>query len=127
MNTGVSFVLFFWIITPILYFTNTWNSSYFPISTYRAYANDGKPYKVLNILTNGVLDPVKYAAYSPVFLSTTNALAYGLGFASLPSVLVHTFCKSELLIPPSSHTYNPSLTSVVPKGYRPPIPQLPEG
>ena|SRR5258705_357722 len=98
MNTGVAFIIFFWILTPILYFTNTWNFAYFPISTYHAYANDGEPYKVLNILTNGVLDPAKYAAYSPVFLSSTNALAYGLAFAALPSVLVHTFCESEHLI-----------------------------
>jgi len=98
MNTGVAFVLFFWILTPILYFTNTWNSAYFPISAYRAFANDGKPYQVLNILTNGILDQAKYSAYSPVFLSSTSALAYGLAFASLPSVMVHTFCESEVLV-----------------------------
>src|SRR5580765_1384181 len=98
MNTGVAFIIFFWIVTPILYFTNTWNTAYFPISSHHAFANDGTRYQVKNILTNGVLDPAKYSAYSPIFLSTTYALAYGLGFASLPAVLVHTFRQFEVFI-----------------------------
>jgi OPT family small oligopeptide transporter len=91
MNTGVAFVIMFWIIAPILYFTNTWNFAYFPISSYVTFDNTGALYQVQEIITNGVFNEAKYVAYSPVFLSTTLALAYGISFASFPSVFVHTF------------------------------------
>ncbi|TFK41282.1 OPT oligopeptide transporter [Crucibulum laeve] len=91
MNTAIAFVLMFWIIAPIIYFTNAFNTSYFPLSAFVSWDNMGLPYQVENILTDGIFDPVKYAAYSPVFLSTTLVLAYGISFASFPSVFVHTF------------------------------------
>lgn len=91
MNTGVAFILMFWIIAPILYFSNAWNSAYFPISAYITFDNTGSPYVARNIITNGVFDPVKYAAYSPVFITTTYALACGIAFAAFPAVFIHTF------------------------------------
>ncbi|KAF4626165.1 hypothetical protein G7Y89_g11996 [Cudoniella acicularis] len=36
-------------------------------------------------------DPQKYAEYSPLFLSTTFAIGYGLSFASMTAVVVHTY------------------------------------
>jgi len=95
MNTGVSFILMFWIIAPILYFTNVWNSAYFPISSYRPWDNTGKPYQIRRIISDGILDQSKYSAYSPVFMSLTLALAYGIAFAAFPAVFVHTFCKLQ--------------------------------
>ncbi|TFK28466.1 OPT superfamily oligopeptide transporter [Coprinopsis marcescibilis] len=91
MNTAVAFLLFFWIICPIIYFTNAWNTAYFPISSYFSYDNQGFPYQAKEILTDGMFDPVKYAAYSPVFLPATFILAYGIAFAAFPSVFIHTF------------------------------------
>ena len=73
--------------------SNAWNSAYFPISAYISFDNTGSPYVARNIITNGVFDPVKYAAYSPVFISTTQALACGIAFAAFPAVFIHTFCK----------------------------------
>ncbi|KAF8168231.1 OPT oligopeptide transporter [Crassisporium funariophilum] len=91
MNTGVAFVIMFWLVAPILYFSNVWNSAYFPISAYITWDNTGAPYQAKAIITDGIFDPVKYAAYSPVFMSTTLALAYGIAFAAFPAVFVHTF------------------------------------
>ncbi|KAJ3513061.1 hypothetical protein NLJ89_g3166 [Agrocybe chaxingu] len=91
MNTGVAFVIMFWIVAPILYFTNVWNSAYFPISAYISWDNTGMPYQAKQIVTDGIFDPEKYAAYSPVFMSVTLALAYGIAFAAFPAVFVHTF------------------------------------
>jgi len=91
MNTGVAFLLMFWLIAPILYFTNAWNSAFFPISSYLVFDNTGQIYQAKSIISNGVFDQAKYSAYSPVFLSTTLALAYGIAFAAFPSVFVHTF------------------------------------
>lgn len=34
-----------------------------------------------------------YHEYSPVFLSTTSVLSYGLGFGSITAILVHTFLE----------------------------------
>ncbi|KAF4623976.1 hypothetical protein D9613_001694 [Agrocybe pediades] len=91
MNTGVGFVIMFWLVAPILYFTNVWNSAYFPISAPINFDNQGSIYAAANILTDGVFDQEKYSAYSPVFLPTTLALAYGIAFAAFTAVFVHTF------------------------------------
>jgi len=109
MNTGIAFVLMFWIIAPILYcaycamltysdtddtfisVTNSNNFAYFPISSTFAFDNTGQPYQSSTIVTDGIFDHAKYVAYSPVFLSATQALGYGIAFASFPAVLVHTF------------------------------------
>jgi hypothetical protein len=64
-----------------------------PVSSYEAFDNTGAVYDPTQIVTNGVFDVEKYQAYSPVFVSTTLAIAYGLAFAAFSSVVVHTFCK----------------------------------
>ena len=45
--------------------------------------------KVIN--PDATLNVELYEAYSPLFLSTTFALAYGLSFASITATLMHTF------------------------------------
>lgn len=83
-NIAASIVFFFWFLTPILYYTNTWYSKYLPISSDTSYDNTGALYDVTRIITpEGTFDEEKYKAYSPLFLSTTFALAYGLSFASV--------------------------------------------
>ncbi|KAH8101599.1 OPT oligopeptide transporter [Cristinia sonorae] len=91
-NIAVGFVFFFWILTPIMYYTNTWYAKYMTISSRTSYDRFGKKYDVTRILTDqSTLDIEKYKAYSPLFLSTTFALSYGLSFASITSTLTHTF------------------------------------
>ena len=90
-NVAVGFVFFFWILTPILYYTNTWYAKYMPISSRTSFDNTGASYDVTRILTpEATLDIKKYEAYSPLFLSTTFALSYGLSFASITATIVHT-------------------------------------
>ncbi|KAI0367875.1 small oligopeptide transporter [Pilatotrama ljubarskyi] len=90
-NVAAGFVLFFWIITPILYYTNTWYAKYMPISSRTSFDNTGQEYNVTRILTpESTLDVAKYEAYSPLFLSTTFAMTYGLSFASITATIVHT-------------------------------------
>jgi OPT family small oligopeptide transporter len=48
-------------------------------------------YQATEVLTDGVFDQAKYDAYSPVYMSVTLALAYGIAFAAFPAVFVHTF------------------------------------
>ena len=87
------------ILVPILYYTNTWHSQYLPISSRTSFDNKGKAYQVTKILTPNLgLDMDAFKAYSPLFLSTTYAVSYGLSFASCTSTLVHVFlyCRKQI-------------------------------
>ncbi|KAI0029695.1 OPT oligopeptide transporter protein-domain-containing protein [Vararia minispora EC-137] len=89
-NVFISFVLFYWILTPALYYTNVWWSSYLPLSSRNAYDNTGQVYDLERILNpDGTLNEVAYQSYSPLFLSTTFAVSYGLSFASITATVVH--------------------------------------
>ncbi|KAJ7765070.1 OPT oligopeptide transporter [Mycena maculata] len=91
-NIAVGFVFFFWILTPALYFTNTWYSKYMPISSGGSFDNTGATYNVTAILTSdATFDEAAYEAYSPLFLSTTFAISYGLSFASITATITHAF------------------------------------
>jgi len=90
-NTGVALVVCFWIIAPAIYYTNTFYTSFLPISSYQAFDNTGLPFDPTRILSNGTFDAAKYEAYSPLFMTSTLCVAYGLAFASFMSVIVHTF------------------------------------
>ncbi|KAH9911356.1 OPT oligopeptide transporter [Epithele typhae] len=90
-NVAVGFVLFFWLLCPILYYTNTWYAAFIPMSTRSSYDNTGGTYDVTRILTpDHTLDIDKYKAYSPLFLSMTFAMSYGLSFAAIAATIVHT-------------------------------------
>jgi OPT family small oligopeptide transporter len=57
----------------------------------RSYDNTGTKYNVSRIMNPDLtLNIEAYKAYSPVFLSTNFALCYGISFATIAAVLVHT-------------------------------------
>jgi len=87
----VSFVFWFWLVVPIIYFTNTWHSAYFPITSHQTYTNTGAPYDILSVVTDGLFDVEKYRNYSPVFLSASFVVNYCLSFAALTAVVTHTY------------------------------------
>ncbi|KAF7981225.1 hypothetical protein HWV62_34575 [Athelia sp. TMB] len=90
-NVAFGFVLFYWILTPALYYTNVWYSTYMPISSRTSYDNTGAAYNVTAIINDdSSLNLAAYEAYSPLFLSTTFAMSYGLSFASITATLMHT-------------------------------------
>lgn len=76
---------------------NVLYAKFMPISAVAPFDNTGMPFDVSQILTNGTFDEEKYQAYSPLLLSTTNALGYATCFAVLPAAVVHTFSKSTSL------------------------------
>ncbi|KAH9917728.1 OPT oligopeptide transporter [Fomitopsis serialis] len=83
--------VFFWFVTPILYYTNTWYAKYMPMSSRTSYDNLGQAYNISRIITStGTFNQTGYEHYSPLFLSTTFAISYGLSFASITSTIVHT-------------------------------------
>jgi hypothetical protein len=90
-NTTIGVVIFTWIVTAAISFSNQWYSKYLPISDSSSYDNTATQYNVSKILTPDFrLDLEKYKNYSPIFLSTTFALQYGLSFATIISVVTHT-------------------------------------
>lgn len=88
---GLSMILIFWSVVPALYYTNTWYSKYMPISSSSSYDRYGKDYDVQKIINTKTLsfNNEEYKKYSPLFLSTTFAISYGLSFASMLATLVH--------------------------------------
>ena len=108
MQIFIGFVLFFWILTPVLYYTNvsslpsphqfahvqtqqSWYLSYFPISDNNPYDQFGQIYNVTRVLTSdNKFDPVAYNKYSPLFLPATYAMTYLLAFALSTCLVTHT-------------------------------------
>lgn len=90
-NILASFIFFYWILTPVLYYTNVWHSQYLPISSRFAYDNTGQEYNVSRIInTDASLNVDAYKEYSPLFLSMTFAISYGLSFASITATITHS-------------------------------------
>lgn len=97
-NVAAGVVVIFWIITPILHYSNAWYGRYLPMSDSNSYDRFQRTYdaeRVLKPLVKGgkkkfELDVEKYKEYSPLYLSTTFALSYGVSFAAITSTVVHT-------------------------------------
>jgi OPT family oligopeptide transporter len=87
----IGLVLFIWVVTPAIHFSNTWFSQYIPISDSNSYDNTLQNYNVTRILNDDyTLNLQNYKDYSPIFLSTTFALQYGLSFAATTALITHT-------------------------------------
>ncbi|KAF8264413.1 small oligopeptide transporter [Lactarius quietus] len=90
-NIGVAVVFFSWFLVPILYYTNTWYSAFLPMVSSQSFDNTGSPYNVSRIINDDATFNIDaYKAYSPVFVSVTFAISYGLSFASVTSTITHT-------------------------------------
>ncbi|EPS43592.1 hypothetical protein H072_2452 [Dactylellina haptotyla CBS 200.50] len=90
-NVFVGLIAVMWIIAPILYYSNTFFSSYMPILSASVYDNTGKFYDVQKVLTGDFMfDEAGYKAYSKVFLPITYVLSYALQFAAMTALVTHT-------------------------------------
>ncbi len=57
----------------------------------RSFDNTGNPYNVSRVINDdATFNLDAYRAYSPLFISATFAISYGLSFASITSTLTHT-------------------------------------
>ncbi|KZO90436.1 OPT oligopeptide transporter [Calocera viscosa TUFC12733] len=90
-NVFACLVIIYWIAAPIMYYKNVFFAQYLPMSSSGSYDNTGAAYNATAIIVDGIFDPELYANYSPLYLSMTFALAYGLSFGALTSTLVHVF------------------------------------
>lgn len=90
VNTLVGLFLFVIITSIGIVYTGALYSDYLPIVTSQTYDNTQGYYNVSKILGDSfTFDETKYKAYSPLFLSPTLALNYGLSFAALTAAFVH--------------------------------------
>ena len=48
----LGFVLFFWILMPVLYYTNIWDPRNLPVSANEPYDRFGKLYSIARIITS---------------------------------------------------------------------------
>ncbi|KAJ5241633.1 uncharacterized protein N7469_003224 [Penicillium citrinum] len=90
INILASLVFWIWIVAVACYYTNVWNTGYFPFQSSSVFDNTGQTYKVKKILNSSFkLDMAKYLKYSPVYMPITYALnMFGLSFATLSALLV---------------------------------------
>ena len=83
-------MLFFVIVSCGIHFSGIWYADYFPVQSSLSFDNTGNRYNISRILNDRLqFDEAQYFAYSPLFLSTQFALAYGLAFAAVSSVFIH--------------------------------------
>ena len=91
-NTMIGVVVFYIFISCGLHYSGTWSAKFLPMSDSSTYDNTGASYNVTRILTSDFrLNLEAYKAYSPLFLSTTFALSYGLSFATIASLIVYVY------------------------------------
>jgi OPT family oligopeptide transporter len=91
-NTLIGVVVFFIFGASAIHYSGTWSAKFLPMSDSATYDNTGSSYNVTRILTpEFTLDLAAYKAYSPLFLSTTFAMSYGLSFAAIASLVVYTY------------------------------------
>jgi len=86
------FVLFYWILAPILYYTNTWHLSHFPIFSSLPFDRFGEQYRIQDILVSGgaSLNETAYLEYSPLYMPAGWVVTYLLAFSVSTAVVVHT-------------------------------------
>jgi hypothetical protein len=107
-HTAIAVAFFAWFLVPILYvssvyhifvlfcdhlpkYTNTWYSGFLPMVASGSFDNTGSPYNVTRILNDdSTFNLDAYKAYSPLFISVTFAISYGLSFAAIASTVTHT-------------------------------------
>ncbi|ODQ66355.1 OPT-domain-containing protein, partial [Nadsonia fulvescens var. elongata DSM 6958] len=76
-------------ILGVFYSNHLW-SGYLPINENSLFDNQGNTYKITSILdSKGLVDPQKYANYSPPFYSAANLVLYGAFFAIYPLSFIY--------------------------------------
>ncbi|EDN98487.1 hypothetical protein SS1G_13346 [Sclerotinia sclerotiorum 1980 UF-70] len=91
-NAFAVVVIFYLFLSPILYYTNVWNSGYLPLLSSGTFDNTGKAYNISRVMDEN-LDFVlsKYQEYSPMYISMSYSLTYALSFAAVTAIIFHTY------------------------------------
>ncbi|EJF56838.1 OPT oligopeptide transporter [Dichomitus squalens] len=85
------FFIVYWLLCPILYYTNSWDLSYFPLMANQPYDRFGQPYNITRVLTpEQTFDQTAFENYSPLYLPASFAITYLIAFALSSAMIVHT-------------------------------------
>jgi hypothetical protein len=85
-------VSFFFVTCTFPQYTNTWYSGFLPIVSSQVFDNTGKTYNLSRVINDDATFNIDgYKAYSPLFISASFAMAYGVSFAATTATLSHTF------------------------------------
>ncbi|UNI13512.1 hypothetical protein JDV02_000251 [Purpureocillium takamizusanense] len=99
LNVLASLVFWIYIVTPALYYSNTWLSGYLPLQSNAIFDRTAKVYNVSRVVNKGdgfTFDPAKYEAYSDIRLPVTYALnKFGLAFATTASLVSWTLLEKR--------------------------------
>lgn len=88
---GLSMILIYWIVVPAIHYSNVWYGKYLPISDSESYDRYQQTYNVSKIINTDLsFNKPNYEKYSPLYLSATFAVAYGLSFASYTATITHS-------------------------------------
>ncbi|KAF2010984.1 OPT family small oligopeptide transporter [Aaosphaeria arxii CBS 175.79] len=102
LNVLASLVFWIWIVSPAIYYTNTWKSAYLPFQSNKIFDNTGKAYNVSKVIDKSdgfAFNVTKYEHYSEPYLPVVYALnTFGLCFATLTSIFVWLFLEKRKVI-----------------------------
>ncbi|KAJ5107487.1 hypothetical protein N7456_004162 [Penicillium angulare] len=91
-NAFAVIVLFYFFLSPILYYSNVWYSAYLPLLSSSTFDNTGNSYNVSRIVdANLNFVESQYKEYSPMSISMAYSLTYGLSFAAVTAIVLHTY------------------------------------
>jgi OPT family oligopeptide transporter len=80
------------MVTPALYYTNTWYTAYLPLCTAEVYDNTAQVYNVSRVMNaDNSFNLTAYEQYSPAYLPATYAFVYGISFAAVTALPVHIY------------------------------------
>ncbi|KAJ1677808.1 hypothetical protein EV182_005393, partial [Spiromyces aspiralis] len=98
LNVFAGFVLMMWVLTPLGYYLNVWDTQNLPIYTATVYRPNGEPYQPEKVMTDGRLDEQKYHEYGPMRFTFQFGVCYAWAFALLTAVLTHVALHHGKLI-----------------------------
>ncbi|KAF5934641.1 hypothetical protein HYC85_030812 [Camellia sinensis] len=91
-NIALGFVLIMYVMTPITYWLNIFNSKTFPIFSDGLFTSTGQDYNISAIVDPDFhIDFEVYEREGPLYLSISLAMTYALSFACLTATVVHVF------------------------------------
>ncbi|XVF70922.1 hypothetical protein PTKIN_Ptkin11bG0200900 [Pterospermum kingtungense] len=91
LNTMLGFFLFLYVLTPIAYWSNSYQARRFPLISSHTFDATGNAYNITRILNQQTFDInlPEYNNYGKIYLSVTFAFLYGLSFATLTATISH--------------------------------------
>ncbi|KAF5624340.1 OPT family small oligopeptide transporter [Fusarium sp. NRRL 52700] len=99
LNVLASLVFWIYIVSPALYYSNTWFSAHLPLQSNSIFDNTGEVFNVSRVVNKKdgfTFDHDLYAQYSDIYLPVTYALnTFGLSFATISSLFVWLFLEKR--------------------------------